>query len=102
MVIPYFDYADVIYMYSNNPDIKKLDRAHIRGLRICLRIQGEMTDVNIFNRGNISSLNNRRIVHSRNFMYKNKNVCVKEVQGIVTRAKEGPLLNIIRPNCEAF
>ena len=69
MVIPYFDYADVIYMYSNNPDLKKLDRAHISGLRICLRIQGEMNDVDIFNLGNISSLKNRRIVHSMNFMY---------------------------------
>ena len=23
MIIPYLDYADVIYMYSNNPDLKK-------------------------------------------------------------------------------
>ena len=102
MVIPYFDYADVIYMYSNNPDLKKLDRAHLRGLRICLKIQGKMNDVDIFNLGNISSLENRRFVHSRNYMYKNKSKCIVNKEGVVTRAKEGPLFNITRPNCEAY
>ena len=61
-----------------------------------------MNDVDIYNRGNISSLNNRRIVHSRNFMYKNKKMCVLNNDGIIMRAKEGPLFNIIRPNCEAY
>ena len=102
MVIPYFDYADVIYMYSNNPDLKKLDRAHLRGLRISLKIQGKMNDTDIYKLGNISSLENRRTVHSRNFMYKNKNKCVTNNEGIITRAKEGPLFNIVRPNCEAY
>ena len=102
MVIPYFDYADVVYMYSNNPDLKKLDRAHLRGLRISLKIQGKMNDVDIFNLGNVSSLENRRTVHSRNFMYKNKNKSVINNEGIITRAKEGPLFNIVKPNCEAY
>ena len=102
MIIPYFDYADVVYIYSNNPDLTKLDRAHLRGLRISLRVQGRMEDVDIFNLGNISNLNNRRIVHSSNFMYKNKNKCIKSKEGIVTRAKDGPLFNIVKPNCEAY
>ena len=102
MVIPYFDYADVVYMYSNNPDLNKLDRAHLRGLRICLKIQGKMNDVDIFNLGNISSLDNRRTVYSRNVMYKNKDKCIMNNEGIITRAKEGPLFNIVKPNCEAY
>ena len=102
MVIPYFDYADIIYMYSNNPDLKKLDRAHLRGLRICLKIQGKLEDVDIYKLGNISSLDNRRIVHSRNFMYKNKGKYTIDNDKIVTRAKGGPLFDIVRPNCEAY
>ena len=102
MVIPYFDYADVVYMYSKNPDLKKLDRAHLRGLRISYRLQGKMNDNEIYNLCNISSLENRRIVHSRNCMFNNKNKCIINNEGIVTRAKEGPLFNIIRPNCEAY
>ena len=102
MVIPYFDYADVIYMYSKNPDIKKLDRAHLRGLRICLKIQGKIEDAEIYNMSNISSLDNRRTVHSRNFMFKNRKKCVTNNDGILTRAKEGPLFNIVKPNCEAY
>ena len=102
MVIPYFDYADIIYMYSNNPELKKSDRAHLRGLRICLKVQGKMEDVDIYNLGNISSLNNRRIVHSRNFMYKQKSKCIINDDGIVTRAKDGPLFDIVSPNCKAY
>ena len=101
MILPYFDYADVVYMYSNNPDLAKLDRAHLRGLRISLKIQGKMDDIEIFNLGTISSLKNRRIVHSRNFMYKNKEKCVIKNDGIITRANEGPLFNIVKPNCES-
>ena len=88
MVIPYFDYADVIYMHSNNPDIKKLDRAHLRGLKISLKIQGEITDLDLFNLSKISNLENRRYIHSRNFMFKNKNKCIVANEGIITRAKK--------------
>ena len=52
--------------------------------------------------GNISNLENRRIVHSRNFMYKDKSLCVEKNDGIATRAKDGPLFNIVKPNCESY
>ena len=104
IVIPYFDYADIIYICIRIiQTLKKLDRAHLRGLRICLKVQGKVEDVDIYNMGNISSLENRRnIVHSKNYMYKNKNKCIVSKEGIITRAKQGPLFNIIKPNCKSY
>ena len=67
-----------------------------------MKIQGKMEDIDIYKLGSISSLDNRRMVHSRNFMYKNKNKCIKAEEGIITRAKDGPLFNIVRPNCESY
>ena len=44
MILPYFDYGDIIYMSSNSPEIKKLDKNHIRGIRIGYKIQGKIED----------------------------------------------------------
>ena len=34
MILPYFDYGDVVFMFSSENLLKKLDRLHVRGLRI--------------------------------------------------------------------
>ena len=44
MILPYFDYGDIIYMSSNSPEIRKLDKNHIRGLRISFKVQGKIED----------------------------------------------------------
>ena len=103
MILPYFDYGDIIYMSANIPEIKKLDKKHIRGLRIGLKTQGKIDDNDLFNLANISNLMNRRKVHSRNFMYKKKNDCIiKEENVIVTRSTSGPTFEVTKPNCESF
>ena len=44
MILPYVDYGDICYMSSNIPEVKKLNNHHIRGLRICFRIQGKIEE----------------------------------------------------------
>ena len=44
MILPYFDYGDICYMSSNILEVKKLNNHHIRGLRICFRIQGKIEE----------------------------------------------------------
>ena len=44
MIIPHFDYGDIIYMSLNIPEIRKMDNNHIRGLRIGFEIQGKIDD----------------------------------------------------------
>ena len=103
MILPYFDYGDIIYMSSNIPEIKKLDRKHIRGLRISFRIQGKIEENDLFSLANISNLENRRKVHLRNFMYRNKEKCIiKNENCIETRCNSGPTFKVDKPNCETF
>ena len=88
-------------MYPNNPEIKKLDRSCIRD-----QSQGDVLGNEFYNKCNISSLENRRTVHSRNVMFKNKKLC-KDINNdndynIVTRSNDGPTSNILKPNCETY
>ena len=48
MILPFYDYCDVIYSFSKNPELKKLDRKHLRGMRICLDNGHEMFDDELF------------------------------------------------------
>ena len=103
MILPYFDYGDIIYLSANIPQIRKLDKNHIRGLRISFKVQGKIEDNELFMLAKISNLDNRRIVHLRNFMYRNKKKCiVKEENTIVTRGNSGPMFKVTKPNCETF
>ena len=82
-------------MESKCTEISKLDKNHIRGLRISFKIQGKFEKNDLFNMANISNLKNRRIVHLRNFMFRNKNKCIIKEEGtIVTRCNSGPTLKL--------
>ena len=82
---------------------KSLKLRNIRGLRISLKLQGKIEDNDIFNVANISNLENRRKVHLRNFVFKNKSKClVKDENLISTRENSGPRFEIIKPNRESF
>ena len=103
MILPYFDYGDIAFMSSKIPEIRKLDNNHIRGLRICFKTQGKIDDIELFKKGKISNLENRRKVHLRNFMFKNKQKCIDTSKNvIVTRENSGPKFKVLKPNCEAF
>ena len=103
MLLPYFDYGDIIYMAANIPEIKKIDKLHIRGLRICFKIQGKIEDKELFNRANISNLTNRRKVHLRNYMFKNKSKCETKPENFIgTRENSGPTFNVVKPNSEVY
>ena len=105
MVLPYFDYGDVVFMFSNKKLLSKLDRLHKRGLKISIKLSTNFSDIQLFNYCNISNLENRRIVHLRNFLFNRKHLCENnenEETMVCTRAKSGPVFNINKPNCEAY
>ena len=90
-------------MSTNIPEIRKLDKKHIRGLRIGYKIQGKIENNDLFKLANISNLENRRKVHLRNFMFKNKKKCIiKEENTITTRGNSGPSFEVKKPNCESY
>ena len=103
MIVPYFDYGDISFMSSKMREVKKIDKYHIRGLRISFKIQGKIEDRELFKLGKVSNLENRRLMHLRNFMFKNKSKCIEENENrIVTRENSGPTFRVIKPNCESF
>ena len=105
MILPYYDYADVIFMFSNENLLKKLDRLHIRGLKISGKITDSISDEDLLNSSNISNLENRRKVHLRNFLYNRKHKCYvyNEMDNrMCTRMTSGPTFIIEKPNCEAY
>ena len=101
MILPYFDYGDIIFMSANIQEIKKLDKLHIRGLRICFKTQGRIDDIELFNLANISNLSNRRKIHLRNYMFKKKDKCeIKTPNYIATRENSGPTFTLSKPNSD--
>ena len=54
---------------------------------------------------NISSLNNRRTVHLRHFLFNRKHLSDNTLNSenmVYTRAKAGPTFHVNKPNCEAY
>ena len=72
MLLPFFDYCDIVYMFSGVKELRKLDRHHYRGKRICINNSLNIDDTELHNLCNVSDLENRRRVRLRNYMFKNK------------------------------
>ena len=105
MILPFFDYGDVAFMFSNSSMLKKLDRLHLRGLKISSKSNVNVNDLDLFKKCDISNLSNRRLVHLRNFMFNRKNICYLNIideNRICTRSNTGPLFPVSKPNCETF
>ena len=100
MILPFYDYCDVIYSCSKIPELKKLDRKHLRGMRLCLDNGYEMDDDELFIKCKLSSLENRRKVHTRNYLFSKKNLCKNENEQN-TRLHDGPVFKVIYPNIES-
>ena len=101
MLMPFFDYCDIIYMFTGSNELRKLNRHHIRGINICI------SNRNIVNENcncNLAEMDIRRRVHLRNFMCKIKNVKNNMVNNIGnninTRLHDGPVFKVIHPNSE--
>ena len=47
IILPYFDYSEIIYMFSSNPELIKLERLHEQCINICTRTYGRDNTNNI-------------------------------------------------------
>ena len=48
MILPFYDYCNVIYSFSMLNELNKLDRKHLRGMKICLNNEQDMDDNDLF------------------------------------------------------
>ena len=103
MLLPYFDYADVIFDKALNKDIDKLQKLQNKCLNIFMGRERRFNNDAIHKLANVPFLKDRREAHVLNFMYiRKKDVHLLNCREIRTRAHDAPLFNITIPRCEAF
>ena len=103
MVLPYFDYADILFINSPNNLLKKLNLLRKRALKICLRAGNDISDEILLRSSKVAKLDKRRDAHLLNYMYKKKS-CVEllDIKKVNTRARAAPLFKTIIPKCEKY
>ena len=68
-------------------------------MRICLDNGYNIDEDDLYINCKISALENRRKVHTRNYLYNKKKYC-ENVENINTRLHDGPVFKVIHPNIE--
>ena len=103
MLLPYFDYPDVIFCKANANVIGKLQTLQNKCLRICLGEHRRFSTDRAHKQANVPLLCDRRNAHVLNFMYLRKsNRALLNLREIRTRAHDAPLFSVTVPRCEAF
>ena len=103
MILPYFDYADIVFDKANQSDLDKLQRMQNIGLKVCLRTSIR-TDTDLIHfLVKTPKLEYRRRVHLLNFMYRNlQKHHLIDIKRVNTRARDAPLFKVTFPNTLAF
>ena len=103
MLLPYFDYADVIFDKANLKDTGKLQTLQNKCLRICTGRDRRFDTDRAHKLAHTPFLKDRRAAHICNFMFKRKgNKELLNNREIRTRAHDAPLFNVPITCCEAF
>ena len=103
MILPYFDYGDVVSNSANNEGREKLQRLQNRCLKICKRLNVRFNTKNLHNITKTSMLKDMRIAHLNNFMYNRlSRDHLLDQRDIRTRAHDAPMFLVKVPKLEAY
>ena len=106
MLLPYFDYGDIIYMFSSKNDLVKLERLQERCIKIDTKTNGKINMKQIRNTNKLPTLEKRRKCHLNNFMFKNKNnietIDEDNDDLIMTRSMTSKKFIVKKNNLEAY
>ena len=103
MVLPYFDYADIVIDKANKTELDKLQRAQNRCIKICLLMNVRTDTDYIHSTAKMPKLEARRKVHLRNFMY--LQLCkpwLLDIKSVNTRLRDAPLFKVKIANTLAY
>ena len=95
MILPYFDYGDIIYNTASQELRDKLQRLQNRCLKICKRVNTR------FNTKDLHSITNMPMLHVRREARQIKHHHVDK-RNIRTRAHDAPLFMVKVPRVEAY
>ena len=103
MILPYFDYADVVYGAANVTLLDKLQRLQNRGLKICKGFDKRFNTEQLHTLTKCPKLKHRRTAHVNNFMYdKLDDKNLRDLREINTRAHDAPLFRVKIPKIETY
>ena len=103
MILPYFDYGDVIYTTANLDGLDKLQRLQNRCLKICENVHNRYNADALHQLTNCPKLSDRRCTHVNNFMYGRKSrKSLLDNRDIRTRVHDAPLFKVQVPKKEAY
>ena len=103
MIVPYFDYGDVLYANSNAEGLDKLQRLRNRYLKICKSFDMRFSRDELHRVTKCPKLLNRREAHINNFVF--KRMCNKDLvddRNIRTRAHDTLLFKVKIPKNESY
>ena len=101
MILPYFDYCDVVYSTACAGDLEKLQRLQNKCLKMCLGVQKRESTAVVHQRSKCAYLGPRRKAHLCNFMYarQSRNGLLDERE-IHTRQHDAPTFVVPFPDLE--
>ena len=103
MIIPYFDYGDVIYNSAGQEGLDKLQRLQNRCLKICKGFNKRFDTKDLHVITKIPMLASRRSAHINNFMYNRLRIqSLVDKRDIRTRAHDAPVFKVEIPNVETY
>ena len=103
MILPYYDYGDILYQHSNSKLINKLQTLQNRALRICFGNRVLLNNDEMHLQAKICKLDKRRNTHVYNFMFKQKNnPDIVDIRNIRTRAHHAVLFTTKLPTCQKY
>ena len=103
MILPYFDYGDVIYSTANQDGLDKLQRLQNRSLKICKGLNIRYSTNALHRLTKMPMLKVRRTAHISNFMHgRLKHDFLLDNREVRTRAHDAPLFKVAVPRVETF
>ena len=103
MILPYFDYGDVIYNSASQEGLDKLQRLQNRCLKICKCLNVRFNTNALHSITKVPLLKKRREAHVNNFMHgRIGNDTLRDNREIRTRAHDAPLFKVAVPRVESY
>ena len=103
MILPYFDYCDIIYDASNKGQLDRLQRLQNKCLKVCMRLERRHETENVHVRAHLPRLGVRREAHLCNFMFKRKEAGKHlNTRNVRTRLHDAPVFDLGAPNNETY
>ena len=106
MVLPYFDYVDVVIAGTSLNLLSKLQKLQDKCLKICLNITEKCESNALHNRAKVAKLSDRREMHVNNFVFRliqNGSLMPAQTRdGTQTRTSSAPYLDVLMPVNDTF